>query len=363
MSAIITTFTLAAAAVSNPVSAIENGVYRFLNTKTGAHFFTSSFSEAQSVAANLRDFAYEGGAFLSSGTDMFYRFFNKLTGTHFYTASATERDSVQANLGAVYTYEGTAYNVSASADYGGQALYRFYNPSTAVHFYTASASERDTILNTLPGYKFEGVAAYVNNQVAQAPVTIPQADPTGRVTTSGILPNTNDPRIEGGGTISLTIPANHTVLQPGTVYGYTTKSINTFHTGSLTLDASASNSKTELSVYLGNEAFGSTSTVIFGPAARIIVDLGKGSDTIHLGGATQQSISVHANTAGGSDRVTGLRVGDGLALYDTPYTLTRDTAGNIVVDYAGDGAMTLVGVFNVSTWPGNATALQIADVF
>ena len=94
-----------------------------------------------------------------------YRFFNPTVGVHFYTASEAERDSVQENLSDIYDFEGGSY-VGAPHDEdgdeltGAQPVYRFFNTSTGVHLYTISEVERDAIIDTLPNYNFEGVAYY-----------------------------------------------------------------------------------------------------------------------------------------------------------------------------------------------------------
>ena len=63
--------------------------------------------------ANSPAFSYEGKGWYANvgagaGATAMYRFFNTRTGTHFYTTSAAERDSVLLNSPA-YNYEGIAY--------------------------------------------------------------------------------------------------------------------------------------------------------------------------------------------------------------------------------------------------------------
>lgn len=85
-----------------------------------------------------------------------YRFFNPHTGAHFYTASGSERDMVVSTLGDTFTYEGSAYGVVASAS-NSSPLYRFYNMRNGTHFYTASASEYETVKSTLAStYSYDG---------------------------------------------------------------------------------------------------------------------------------------------------------------------------------------------------------------
>ncbi|MDJ0568634.1 MAG: peroxidase family protein [Pleurocapsa sp. MO_192.B19] len=98
---------------------------------------------------------------ISNGSTV-YRFFNPSVGVHFYTASAGERDSVRENL-SNYEYEGESY-VGAPHDEdlftGAKPVYRFFNTNTGVHLYTIAEAERDAIIENLPNYTFEGVAYY-----------------------------------------------------------------------------------------------------------------------------------------------------------------------------------------------------------
>ncbi|MBO9426306.1 hypothetical protein J7444_16320 [Labrenzia sp. R4_1] len=139
-------------------------IYRFYNSETGAHFFTSSIEERNAVIETLPSFVYEGNSYdsnvaASDGTAV-YRFYNSDTGVHFYTASEAERDTVLDQLPS-YSLEGISYFASPDDSNGGQALYRFYNTSNGTHFYTVSEAERDAITQTLGHYSYEGVAYFV----------------------------------------------------------------------------------------------------------------------------------------------------------------------------------------------------------
>jgi hypothetical protein len=141
-------------------------VYRFFNTQTGTHFYTTSTSERDSVIANLPQFRFEGEAFKaasgpSAGLKPVYRFFNTQNGVHFYTISESERDFIQANL-PQYRLEGVAYHASMVAGAGLSPLYRFFLPRAGTHFYTASEAERQQVQDALSStYTFEGVGYYV----------------------------------------------------------------------------------------------------------------------------------------------------------------------------------------------------------
>lgn len=144
-----------------------NSVYRFFNTATGTHFFTGSAEERNQVIGSNIYLNYEGATFNASKTAgmnadelAVYRFFNSATGAHFYTASAAERDSIIANL-STFAYEGVAYYGHSTAS-GHNALHRFYNTANGSHFYTANEGEKDNIIATLGNYRYEGVSFYVD---------------------------------------------------------------------------------------------------------------------------------------------------------------------------------------------------------
>lgn len=92
-----------------------------------------------------------------------FRFYNPKAGVHFYTASAAERDNVISKLSGVWRYEGVSYNLNYSSPSNTAPLYRFYNIRTGTHFYTASAAERDNVVKTLGSiYRLEGLAYFVS---------------------------------------------------------------------------------------------------------------------------------------------------------------------------------------------------------
>ncbi|WP_306149389.1 MULTISPECIES: trypsin-like peptidase domain-containing protein [unclassified Roseibium] len=148
------------------IDLVEDGVYRFYNSSTGTHFYTSAYAEATSINTSSSQYSYEGVAYKSvdstgSNAVEFYRFYNTDTGTHFFTASATERDSVISTL-PQFNYEGVAYHLHSTADADDIALYRFFNTETGTHFYTAVQAERDSVINTLSQYTYEGIVGYVD---------------------------------------------------------------------------------------------------------------------------------------------------------------------------------------------------------
>ena len=145
-------------------AATRTSIYRFYNTATGAHFFTSSAAERDSVIANLKTFNYEGPAFYAYSTQAVdsspvFRFYNPKTAAHFFTISADERDWVQRTY-PFFQYEGPAWYAQTAGSNGATAMYRFYLPKTGTHFYTISAAERDYVIQQLKEYQYEGTGYY-----------------------------------------------------------------------------------------------------------------------------------------------------------------------------------------------------------
>jgi hypothetical protein len=149
---------------SNTSTSTRQPVYRFYNAGTGAHFFTSSTAERDSVIQNLRSFAYEGVAFYAypateSGQSPVYRFYNTASGAHFYTINDAERSYVQSTL-RTYSYEGPIWSAQQTAASGTAPIYRFYRPANNTHFYTINQAERDFVIANYPSYVYEGPAYY-----------------------------------------------------------------------------------------------------------------------------------------------------------------------------------------------------------
>lgn len=142
------------------------GVYRFFDTNYGTHFFSASTSEKDSIMATRPDLVYEGVGLQSidpASSDphasAVYRFFDKSYGTHFFTASASERDTVIATRPDL-AYEGNGFIEHTAQQTGDTAVYRFFDTRLGTHFYTADASERATIVATRSDLVDEGVGFY-----------------------------------------------------------------------------------------------------------------------------------------------------------------------------------------------------------
>jgi len=96
-----------------------------------------------------------------------YRFYNPKTATHFYTASELEKYYVKSKLARTYGYEGVAYRVNSENEDNGAPLYRFFNAKKNVHFYSADESETANVKANLSStYKYEGMAYNVSLEPA-----------------------------------------------------------------------------------------------------------------------------------------------------------------------------------------------------
>lgn len=154
--------TLSAASVA---AAPHPAVYRFFDAVHGTQFLTSSASETQMLQATRTDLVYEGVGLASvdpasdATAAPVYRFFDSIFGTHFYTSSATERNTVLATRSDLVD-EGIGFYEHTTQQPGDNAVFRFFDSNAGTHFYTASPGERATIIATRPDLVSEGVGFY-----------------------------------------------------------------------------------------------------------------------------------------------------------------------------------------------------------
>ena len=143
-------------------------VYRFLNQDTGVHLYTASKNERDTILETLPNYEFESFAYVNVDVDSLtgdiqaqqvYRFFNSDTGTHLYTTSEVEKESVEANL-SNFSLETESFFAYGEEQPGTIPIYRFYNTDTGAHFYTPSEAEKDVVEDTLPNYTSEGIAYY-----------------------------------------------------------------------------------------------------------------------------------------------------------------------------------------------------------
>lgn len=143
-------------------------IYRFFNKQNGAHLYTISTNERDTIKTTLSDlWQYEGEKFKVfenqvEGTVPVYRFFNTKTGAHLYSINDTEVSNVLNNL-AEFNYEGIKFYVYGTEVEESINVYRFFNTENGAHIYTISDQEFDTIRTTLPNFDSEGIKFYVKN--------------------------------------------------------------------------------------------------------------------------------------------------------------------------------------------------------
>ena len=87
--------------------------------------------------------------------EIVYRFFNPSIGIHFYTIDEFERDYIVDNL-TNYNFEEASYKAADPLTGAAIPVYRFFNPGTGAHLYTIDEFERDYIIDNLTNYNFEG---------------------------------------------------------------------------------------------------------------------------------------------------------------------------------------------------------------
>jgi len=110
-------------------------------------------------------------AYLYAHLEPVYRFYKSGAGTHFYTPSATERDTVIARWPSIYSYEGISY--WTNPENNTQPLYRFYHNGNGSHFYTASAAERDNVKARWPTiFTYEGETYRVSTAPGAGKTTV-----------------------------------------------------------------------------------------------------------------------------------------------------------------------------------------------
>ena len=88
-----------------------------------------------------------------------YRFFNTSTGVHFYTIDEVEKDYVLNNLSNYILEEGTYAAVDPLT---GEEVYRFFNNQTGAHLYTTDKVEKDYIIENLGNFDYEGIKFYAS---------------------------------------------------------------------------------------------------------------------------------------------------------------------------------------------------------
>ena len=133
---------------------------------------TTYLSRLEASVNSIGDDQAGGGITPTTTGVQVFRFFDQRNGGHFYTTSATERDTLR-QAGSGLFYEGVGLNAAnPSTDPAAAPVYRFFDTRNGSHFYTTSGDEKTTLQATRPDLAFEGTAFYENltPQANDAPV-------------------------------------------------------------------------------------------------------------------------------------------------------------------------------------------------
>lgn len=98
-----------------------------------------------------------GGPAQSGNLTPLFRLYNPTKNVHFYTVNAAERDSAVASG---YRSEGQVGQLYSSGVNGTVALHRLHNAKKGVYLYTTSQGESDSAQKL--GYTYEGVVGYIS---------------------------------------------------------------------------------------------------------------------------------------------------------------------------------------------------------
>lgn len=125
-----------------------------------------TIGEAEQIAVQLeqqpdqtdddRSITDDIAAISQSSDNAVFRFFNEKTGVHFYTPNRQEAENVVTNLNQ-FDFEGPSFQSPDSDNPEAIEVFRFFNTETGTHFYTANAAERDNVIDNLDAFEFEGI--------------------------------------------------------------------------------------------------------------------------------------------------------------------------------------------------------------
>ncbi len=150
--------------------AVVASVHRFWSPVFLNHFYTISETEKNHVITTWPDsWTYEGIEYYGfpqdavDGLQPIYRFWSDQYNGHFYTMDEAEKDNVIATWPDVWSFEGTAFYGFPDGAQPDDAtpVWRFWSPSLLAHFYTATESEKDFLIDTPDwGWNYECIAWY-----------------------------------------------------------------------------------------------------------------------------------------------------------------------------------------------------------
>lgn len=158
------------------IDSSETTLYEFFDPSREIYFYTVNEEEKASIEDNLSNYVLRTDTYDSinpvtdANAEEVYRFYNESTGAHLFTTSEVERDSIQENL-SNYNYEGTVFYGYETEVEGSVPIHRFYNPVEDLHVYTHSQAEMESMMNN-DAFNDEGTAFYVMPSGFDAPVVV-----------------------------------------------------------------------------------------------------------------------------------------------------------------------------------------------
>ncbi|MDB5196135.1 MAG: hypothetical protein JWP88_505 [Flaviaesturariibacter sp.] len=147
-------------------------LYRYINTTSGGHFYTTDFNELGNGKSPFKLEAVTGFAYTSQveGSQPVYRYYDTKTKSHFYTMKWEELGKGKGE----FTYEKVAFYAFPTQAPGTVALYRYLNVKDGHHFYTANYSE---LGEGKDGFKGEGITSYIFPDEASALAAVKKETP------------------------------------------------------------------------------------------------------------------------------------------------------------------------------------------
>lgn len=146
-------------------------IHEFYNESENSYFYTIDAGEKEYIEANLKDnYEYKGGETLESAdkgaeavsltgaiveSSEVYRFVNTETGAHLYTTDEGERDYITENL-KNYSQDGSNFYAYETEVEGSTAVYRLYDSEQDVHMFTHNEYEAaEMIVKDIVGDDFD----------------------------------------------------------------------------------------------------------------------------------------------------------------------------------------------------------------
>lgn len=150
-------------------------IHEFYNESENSFFYTIDENEKSYIQENLSNYEYRGGETLESTdkdavavdsltgaeveSEEVYRFVNTVTGAHLFTTDEGERDYITENLEHYGQDESNFYAYETEVE-GSIEVHRFYNAAEDIHMFTHSEADTAEMMAEDSGFNDEGVAFY-----------------------------------------------------------------------------------------------------------------------------------------------------------------------------------------------------------